>query len=239
MNNTKSNRGCVDDLLAAEYVLGTLEGQARWRFEDRMQHQQELRALVECWDLKLNRLAEDSLPVTPPPFIWKALARSIGARGPSGVPGQLLRKLSLWRGAAVASSLLAGLLGLLLLLPAPDSSPNGYVIMIRDQARHPVWVIDSSPDMAELQINTTAPMDMPAGKSCYLWIQADPDAPPHLLARLPDDGQAHIEVPVELRAYMPGRLLVSIENSAPRPHAGPSQLVPTNGEWMQLVNQST
>lgn len=59
-----------DDIDAAEYVLGTLEAEARRAFELRLQRDEPLRALVHAWERRLAPLAEG--PAIAPPAGLKA-----------------------------------------------------------------------------------------------------------------------------------------------------------------------
>ena len=45
------------DKLASEYVLGTLRGRARARFESVMRYDPSLRSLVTAWENRLTPLA--------------------------------------------------------------------------------------------------------------------------------------------------------------------------------------
>jgi anti-sigma factor RsiW len=66
-----SNGTDLRDCLAAEYVLGTLSGPARRRFERDLEQDDALRALVVAWEERLGTIAT-ALPVEPPPADLKA-----------------------------------------------------------------------------------------------------------------------------------------------------------------------
>jgi anti-sigma-K factor RskA len=61
------------DALAAEYVLGTLRGRARERFEERMAADADLAKLVRRWEDELTPLAERVPPVEPPARVWRTI----------------------------------------------------------------------------------------------------------------------------------------------------------------------
>ena len=69
------------DLLAGEYVLGTLDLADLQAVERRLLDSPELARRVAAWELRLAPLAEDLAPVTPPPQVWRRLRRTIAARG--------------------------------------------------------------------------------------------------------------------------------------------------------------
>ncbi len=73
-----------DDLLAAEYVLGTLRGGARRRLEQRIANDPALARQVADWQQAFAHLDLNDEPVQPPPHIWQAIneriSRDISAR---------------------------------------------------------------------------------------------------------------------------------------------------------------
>ncbi|MGQ0530462.1 MAG: anti-sigma factor, partial [Panacagrimonas sp.] len=52
--------------LAAEYVIGTLRGRARRRYERLMQTHAEARAQTEFWEQRLGEFGQALQPVAPP-----------------------------------------------------------------------------------------------------------------------------------------------------------------------------
>jgi quercetin dioxygenase-like cupin family protein len=67
----------LQDMLAAEYALGTLTGAARRRFERLMAADPALGRLVEAWEQRLNALGGALPPVEPPPGLKLAIERRI------------------------------------------------------------------------------------------------------------------------------------------------------------------
>lgn len=76
--------------LASEYVLGTLEGEARADFVIRLVNDPDLRALVAAWEERLSGLNADigmspDLELVPPPAeLWQKIEKRIDAAEPSG-----------------------------------------------------------------------------------------------------------------------------------------------------------
>ena len=64
------------DLLAAEYVLGTLEIDEARRAEDLVQQDEAFRAAVETWERRLAPLATLVPANTPPPELWSRIEAS-------------------------------------------------------------------------------------------------------------------------------------------------------------------
>ncbi|AFK63507.1 anti-sigma K factor RskA [Advenella kashmirensis WT001] len=65
------------DLLAAEYVLGTLRGGARRRFEHRLQQEPMLAREVAGWQQAFAQLDLHDAPIQPPERVWQAISNSI------------------------------------------------------------------------------------------------------------------------------------------------------------------
>ena len=67
----------LGEKLAAEYVLGTLRGRARARFEALMRYDPALRGRVTDWEDKLTPLARAGTDIAPPARLWNALSQRI------------------------------------------------------------------------------------------------------------------------------------------------------------------
>lgn len=116
--------------LAAEYVLGTLSGRSRRRFEQLLPGDHDLHNLVEDWEMTLSPMAESIAPVEPPAHVWADIDRQIApppqpaAAVRGGVFQRLWDSAGFWRGAAAvaAATACALLFGMAFLRPgvAPE-----------------------------------------------------------------------------------------------------------------------
>lgn len=118
--------------LASEYVLGTLRGGARRRFEDLMRADQALRTSVAEWEQHLTPLAESLPAIEPPARVWAKIEQRIGPRTvpqieekTSGVE-KLARRLAFWQRFSFATGALASVM-LLALFAATLLRPTGTV----------------------------------------------------------------------------------------------------------------
>ena len=221
------------DMLAAEYVLGTLKGRARQRFESLLRAHPALRRRVRDWELRLNRLAGFAPPVAPPDATWQSLQQRLFAEPETP---RWYDRLNWWRGYAVVSSLLAGVLAVLL-ANAPVSPEAGYLATINNTGQNPVWLVRASSDIAQLYVKNMKPMDMPEGRSCMLWLRPEGSQNYYRLGILPDRGETFM-LPVDkpMRPMMPGKLLVTVEDMTgvlPEQPIGPPVY---EGDWMRLVS---
>ena len=65
------------DKLAAEYVLGTLRGRARARFESLLRYDPSLQRTVAEWEAGITPLAAAASEIAPPERVWQAIERRI------------------------------------------------------------------------------------------------------------------------------------------------------------------
>ena len=70
------NRDIIDRL-ASEYVLGTLRGSARRRFERWRASTPLVDQRCRFWEERLMRLAKGLTPVQPPAHVWPAIQRRL------------------------------------------------------------------------------------------------------------------------------------------------------------------
>jgi len=117
------------DRLAAEYVLGTLRGPARRRFQTLLPAHPALRQAVAHWEQRLVVLAASEPGEEPPPRVWQRIEQQLFHANPAQTaprPG-LWQALALWRtlSALAVTAMLA-----LLVLPQPRPAPQPPVVIV-------------------------------------------------------------------------------------------------------------
>jgi anti-sigma-K factor RskA len=125
----------IIDPLAAEYVLGTLRGSARSRFEKWRSTFPQVEERCRFWEESLLPLALDLRPVRPPAHVWQGIrARlNLASSGPGWRRGPLL---------AIAASVLL-VVGLSVLLYWRGIGPRPTEIAtIATPAGGQVWEVD-------------------------------------------------------------------------------------------------
>jgi anti-sigma-K factor RskA len=221
----------VCELLAAEYVLGTLKGQARQRFEGLLHARPDLRRRVREWESRFSQVMGPSPAVPPPPEVWDALQRRLFAIPTP--PRRWYERLAFWRTLTLGSSLLAATLAVLLLI-APFGEVPGYLVVIQDSTQQPVWLISAPADMSEFYIKNLKPVELPPGKRCLLWLKSSSSEQIYVLGVAPDHGERIIKVDKNMRPMLPGPLMVSIEEMDGKPPAEPTGPPVFKSEWMPL-----
>lgn len=221
----------VCELLAAEYVLGTLKGQARQRFEGLLHARPDLRRRVRQWEVRFSEVMGPSPAVVPPRKVWDALQRRLFTT--PAPPRRWHERLAFWRTLTLGSSLLAATLAVLLFI-APFGEAPGYVVVIQDPDQQPVWLISAPADMSEFYIKNLKPVELPPGKRCLLWLKPKGSQQIYVLGVVPDHGEKVMEVDRNVRQMLPGQLMVSIEEMDDKPPPEPTDLLMLKSEWMPL-----
>ena len=164
--------------LAAEYVLGTLHGPARRRFETLLPAHPALRQAVAQWQQDLMPLAASVQPVVPPPQVWQGVqARLFGT--PEAAPS-LWQRLALWRslsGVATAAALAMFLVASQ--TPAPQA-PLLVVLAANPQAAlalNASFVASISADGRALVLKPLNEVSLDAGRALELWAVPAQGAP--------------------------------------------------------------
>lgn len=165
-----------DEALAGEYVLGTLSGPEREAFARRLPNDAALSAAVSQWESRLAPLADTAAPVSPPPHVWPAIERSIGAsqagtQQPSNVI-DFRKRLNRWKAAtAVLGALAAGLAGIVVLdglsVP-PEAAPGRYVAVVNSDGHEPALIAEVDTATGLIRIRSLA-ATTPEGRSLELW----------------------------------------------------------------------
>ncbi|PYY88709.1 RNA polymerase subunit sigma-70 [Pseudomonas sp. TKO26] len=157
--------------LASEYVLGTLDAEQRRLLEQRLPHEPALRDAVQSWEQRLHPLTALAAPVTPSPWLWRRIERSLEQEPASSSNRRRFNPLALWRGLAAAGLAASVLLASLLLLrPAP--APGYLVVLVAPQDKSPGWVVQAS-GTRELQLIPLGSIELPADKALEFWTKAD------------------------------------------------------------------
>lgn len=219
----------LQELLAAEYVLGNLQGQARRRFERLLLSIPELRRHVNDWACRLEPLNQTLEPVSPPPGVWESIANRLDAATPDR-----WRNPRFWRRLgmlATAASLLLAILGGLLLQHAEQPQ---HLVMVSDKNSQPVWVVKAAARKKQLQIKTMKHLDMPPGKRCVLWLEWQDGYIMPVGALSDDPGESRLPLPADMqRKPERASVAVSIEQGPQLPPRPQGEII-FRGNWIEI-----
>jgi anti-sigma-K factor RskA len=193
----KYNNPQFRDAVAAEYVLGTLQGAARRRFERSLKDDPNLRQLVAQWQARLAPLDEMIEPVKPPARVWRRIEARIGAT--SG-RRRWLNDLGFWRGASIVSAACALLLAVYIVLLMPREKEMMVVVMSGDQGAPAMtvsWPMEPR-GKPKLRISVIGHPEMPPGTSWELWMLPDGGQKPVSLGLIGTAPRQELIIPVQL-----------------------------------------
>ncbi len=95
------------DLLAAEYALGLLEGEALLEARGLAATDAAFARAVEDWQRRLAPLFDEIGEQAPPEDLWERIRQAIAGLPEGGNVIELKRKVSLWKGLSAAASAVA------------------------------------------------------------------------------------------------------------------------------------
>ena len=210
------NRELVDRL-AAEYVLGTLRGGARRRFE-RWLVSPQVSSMVKDWEERLAGLEPRLEKVTPPGTAWRGIENRLQLARAGRAPAV--------RWLAIAASVLLAVFGYFA-LRGPDLAPTSYALIASADAQTSYWRVELLGDNQQLRIEAQATHALDAGKALELWVLPAPDVNngnPVSLGLLPASGEQRRTLSAAQRAALAGakQLAVSIEPAGGSPTGLPT-----------------
>ncbi|MBB6560694.1 anti-sigma-K factor RskA [Acidovorax soli] len=176
-----------DDLqvLAGEYVLGTLPAAERLAVSQRLATEPALQQAVNDWEERLLPLTQLAEPVPlPAPLASRIEASLQGLRqqpqtAPAVVPARSSSRgwwnhLGLWRALAGSGFAMAAVLAAVLVTrTAPVAAPPKFmVVLVAPQDKAPGWVVQAS-SPREISLIPLGVAEVPADKALEFWTKAD------------------------------------------------------------------
>ena len=209
----KSGNRELVDRLAAEYVLGTLRGRARRRFE-RWLVSPQVGAIVKAWENRLVGLEPRLESVTPPASAWSGIESRLQLRK--------LRRTPVTRWLAIAASLLLVVYGFFAMRTTP--LPATQLAMLQSDARTIYWRVEVLGDHQELSLHVDQVHELPAGRAHELWALPANGGAPVSLGLMPHTGAERRTLTAAQRAALASakQIAVSLEPSGGSPTGAPT-----------------
>lgn len=162
--------------LAAEYVLGTLRGPARRRFEALLAAHPRLRQGVADWQRRLGSL-DDAVPAQDPPaHVWRAIEQRLFGAAAPGIPRTpWWRHVAVWQGVSAAALTVAVALTLVLSQPRPQQPP--VVVVMAPDGGAANFVASLSADGGSLVLKPVGGVALEPRHSLELWAVPAQGAP--------------------------------------------------------------
>ena len=227
------------DALSAEYVLGTLRGRARARFDALLRYDPDLRSVIAEWEARLIPLAAAAGEIAPPARVWDAVSRRIG--GAAGRAGWRA-SLPLWRGLALAGAAFVLVLAISIGVTPRPEPPMAMVAVMSDEKGTPAMVV-SWPAMKAmrdphirikiLQEHVT----MQPGTSWELWMLPGGTAAPVSLGLVNTYAYQVMKLNPALTGCMEGAsvMTMSVEPAGGSPTGAPTGPVIFKGQCVKIL----
>lgn len=167
--------------LAGAYVLGTLQGRARNRFEAVMRRQPALLAAVDSWTQRLAPLHAALPAQAPSAALWGRITSATGTASVYTPTPAAAQKQSWWQRLLTPVPMGALAMGLVVGALAPAvwqaqlahesdmELPDSYVGVLGTPQGKPGLIISSLRRGKTVDIKQVSPVVVPAGQTLYLW----------------------------------------------------------------------
>ena len=183
-----TNNPALQDLLAGQYVLGTMRGAARRRFERMCRKDASLQRRVDSWNAQLAPMSELIPEVQPASRVWRGLATRIPELSSGSAPAtSWWASVVMWRGLAAAMTVVAALsIGLVATRPQQDelalnhtspaavepATPGLLVATFTAPDTHaPIAVAVMGDRPGQVILKVVAPdLQIPKDKTLQLWL---------------------------------------------------------------------
>ncbi|QTH62891.1 anti-sigma factor [Psychrosphaera ytuae] len=193
------------DMLAAEYVVGTLQGKARDRYTRLMLTMSAAREATWKWEQQMNNLASSIQPVVPSPDVWSRINQSIGGQDDTvfsfadaqskqqKAPDSSSTSKTMWKLLTMFATAACLVLAFLVLQPVtpPDMrSTVQQVAVFHNDKDAPLWFIDVTEQ--KLSILATKALVPEPNKDYELWMIIEGQDNPISLGLLPKSGRVEL-----------------------------------------------
>ena len=227
-------KSTLRDRLAAGYVLGTLRGHARRRFEGYLHGDAALRRTVAEWNDRLGAMAEFVPAAAPRSQVWRTIETRLGLRKAPAWQFWRHGSLGYWRTLGVTSSMVAALLLVAVMHERSTPTISDIATLSDDQARTALLVL-ADRDHKRLTVRLVETPSLTPDQVLQLWA-VPRDGKPRSLGLL--EGGRQLALPLTRQALGAdvALLAVSLEPAGGSPNPdGPSGPILYKGGWVRVM----
>ncbi len=215
--------------LSSEYVLGTLHGRARLRYQSLLVAHRPMRQALWRWEKHLNALGAALPEQTPDPSVWERIQHRLGfVAEPDNVTSLDAKRAAAnrWRWLAAAASIAAIALAVVLMRQTPVMPPvPSQVAVVQGSAAEALWLIELTE--SNIQIQATSQFAPQPDKDYELWLVAADGRAPVSLGLLPESGRASLARNPLFDRVDVAALAVSLEPPGGSPTGSPTEVLYT------------
>lgn len=216
------------DMLAAEYVLGTLTGSARKRFQRLMLTSTRIREATWIWEQHLNNLASSIQSEQPSDKVWQIISQRIDASKPiqSSTDSNVIKpKAHIWKAWSLIATAASIILAVIIWQPQAPVQPTQQIALFKDATERPLWFIDI--DEQNLSIKASDKLVARNDKDYQLWMILKGQDTPISLGILPKDGVKSLLKDSRFSAQDIALLAISLEPIGGSPTGLPTEVLYT------------
>ncbi len=200
--------------LAAEYVVGTLRGKARLRYQKLLMQYQIVGETTAKWEEYLVGFSDGIPPVEPPHAVWEQIQRRIDHASSTKPASNVLEfeqaKRDRWRYLSLLSTAAAMIFAVLLVVMIPVADEEiSHVAVVNNADNTPLWVIEISESTMDVKV--TSAFAAITDKDYELWMVPENGEAPISLGLLPESGLEHLATNAILLNGRIAALAVSLE----------------------------
>ncbi|OZG74370.1 hypothetical protein BTA51_04990 [Hahella sp. CCB-MM4] len=223
----------LQDRLASSYVVGTMRGKARSRFEKIMGERPDIAKRVRQWEDKMQPLHEATKPLSPQKRTWSRITAAINHTSDQVIE-KLLSKLRFYKylsAAALSIALVIGVVSVSTVITSPAVvSPTGinYVAVLEDTNAQAIMVATLKKTDRLLSFDILKKPQVPDNTTLQLWAVSREDGSTASLGVLELKGhvEKNLTKPEWALIKNAEHLIVSIESAGGSSNGLPStQLV--------------
>ncbi len=207
------------DALCGEYLVGTLRGSARRRFERALAEEPSVSARLHYWEQRLAVTYSERFAVKPAPAVWQRIKRDVALERFSAPWYARMWTWRIWAGVATAA------LVVLLALPhleRPGGETYATVAVMRGGAPETAITVEMSRDGRALRLRTSRPVQASTAQSFELWLIPAGGAPRSLAVMGSLDTRVALASSLGDRLQRGARLAVSVEPAGGSPTGSPT-----------------
>jgi anti-sigma-K factor RskA len=213
------------DLLAAQYVLGTLKGLTRKRFQRLMLTSIMAREATHTWEANLNSLSSAIKPVKPDEKVWQQILQRLETRK---TPSTVIKtKPGFWRPWSLIATAASLVLAIILLQPvSPIVESTQQFALVENEAKQALWFIDVREQ--GLSVRASSQLDAISDKDYELWMIVKDQEAPISLGLLPKNGTMLLAKNQQFVVDNINILAVSLEPLGGSPNGSPTEVLYTS-----------
>lgn len=219
------------DALAADFVVGTMRGQARKRFQRLMMQQADVRKAVWFWEQQLNPMAENLPASAPDSEVWQRIKWRLGWEAVTPASARKVTSND-WANRALYALAASILVAVIMMSPLSTVDRQQEIAVFQTQDAKAWWLISKIDN--EVAISATGSVVFEDAYDYELWMLPEDGSAPISIGLLPQRGSQRLAWPLAAQQLNIAALAVSLEPIGGSPIGSPTGPVLFTAEFLTL-----